>query len=150
VVTGSLESYSRDEATEAIQTLGGKVTGSVSKKTSFVVAGESPGSKYDKAVQVGVPILDDAGLRVLLSAGPDAARKVATKPAPPEPAPKKPRAKPAPAADGSAEAVPAEPPARTPRKKAPPKAGPVPAEDTPEEKPARRTRKKAAATTAEA
>ena len=53
VVTGSLEEFSRDGATEAVQGRGGKVTGSVSKKTSFVVAGESPGSKYDKAVQVG-------------------------------------------------------------------------------------------------
>jgi DNA ligase (NAD+) len=95
VVTGSLESYSRDAATEAIQTLGGKVTGSVSKKTSFVVAGESPGSKYDKAMQVGVPILDDAGLAVLLSDGPEAALEVATIPPPPEPRPRK---KPAPAA----------------------------------------------------
>ncbi len=61
VVTGSLDDFSRDGATEAVQTRGGKVTGSVSKKTSFVVAGESPGSKYDKALQLGVPVLDEAG-----------------------------------------------------------------------------------------
>jgi DNA ligase (NAD+) len=86
VITGSLEEYSRDAATEAIQTRGGKVTGSVSKKTGFVVAGESPGSKYDKAVQLGVPVLDDSGLATLLSDGPDAARAVAVNPLP-EPAP---------------------------------------------------------------
>ena len=84
VVTGSLADYSRDGATDAVQTRGGKVTGSVSKKTSFVVAGDSPGSKYDKALQVGVPILDDAGFAVLLADGPDAALEVATKPTPPE------------------------------------------------------------------
>ena len=83
----------RTVAAEAITSRGGKVSGSVSKKTSFVVAGDSPGSKYDKALQVGVPILDDAGLSVLLSAGPDAAAQVATTPAPPEPAPRKSRAK---------------------------------------------------------
>jgi DNA ligase (NAD+) len=52
------------------------VTGSVSKKTSFVVAGESPGSKYDKASQLRVPILDEDGFKVLLADGPDAAREV--------------------------------------------------------------------------
>jgi len=80
VVTGSLESFSRDEIKEALGERGGKVTGSVSKKTDFVVAGESPGSKYDKAVSLGVPILDDEGLRVLLDRGPDAAREIATTP----------------------------------------------------------------------
>ena len=54
------------------------MTGSVSKKTSFVVVGENPGSKYDKALSLGVPVLDDAGLKVLLEDGPDAAAKVAT------------------------------------------------------------------------
>jgi DNA ligase (NAD+) len=77
VVTGTLEGYSRDAATEAIQALGGKVTGSVSKKTGFVVVGENPGSKYDKAVAAKVPILDAAGLGVLLTQGVDAARAVA-------------------------------------------------------------------------
>lgn len=78
VVTGSLRDYSRDQATAAIQERGGKVTGSVSKKTGFVVVGADPGSKYDKAVQVRVPILDDDGFRALLEQGPDAAREVAT------------------------------------------------------------------------
>jgi DNA ligase (NAD+) len=78
VVTGSLESFSRDEAKEALGARGGKVTGSVSKKTGFVVVGESPGSKYDKAVELGVPVLDEDGLRVLLEDGPDAAREVAS------------------------------------------------------------------------
>ncbi|HET7328578.1 MAG TPA: NAD-dependent DNA ligase LigA [Nocardioidaceae bacterium] len=78
VVTGSLEGFSRDEAREAITARGGKASGSVSKKTAFVVAGESPGSKYDKAVSLGVPILDEDGFRVLLTDGPDAARAVVT------------------------------------------------------------------------
>src|SRR6266536_5464046 len=77
VITGSLEGYSRDSATEAVQEQGGKVTGSVSKKTDFVVAGENPGSKYDKAVQSGVPVLSEEGFAELLSHGPDAARAVA-------------------------------------------------------------------------
>ncbi|MBB1255590.1 NAD-dependent DNA ligase LigA [Streptomyces alkaliterrae] len=81
VVTGTLESYTRDAAKEALQQLGAKVTGSVSKKTDFVVAGASPGSKYDKAVQLKVPILDDDGLTVLLERGPDAARESAVNPA---------------------------------------------------------------------
>ena len=78
VVTGSLRDYSRDQAIAAIQEQGGKVTGSVSKKTGFVVVGADPGSKYDKAVQVKAPILDDDGFRVLLEQGPEAAREVAT------------------------------------------------------------------------
>jgi DNA ligase (NAD+) len=78
VVTGTVEGFSRDEATEAIVSRGGKAASSVSKKTSFVVVGDSPGSKYDKAVQLGVPILDAAGFRTLLEDGPDAAAKVAT------------------------------------------------------------------------
>ncbi|NUT51658.1 MAG: NAD-dependent DNA ligase LigA [Saccharothrix sp.] len=78
VVTGSLETFSRDEAKEAILSRGGKAAGSVSKKTAFVVVGESPGSKADKAEQLKVPVLDEAGFRVLLEEGPDAARKVAT------------------------------------------------------------------------
>ena len=71
VITGSLAGWSRDAATEAVQRLGGKVSGSVSKKTSYVVAGESPGSKFDKAVALGVPVLDDAGFAALLADGPD-------------------------------------------------------------------------------
>jgi DNA ligase (NAD+) len=74
VLTGGLEAFSRDSATEAVQSRGGKVSGSVSKKTSFVVAGDAPGSKYDKALQLGVPVLDEAGLVVLLEEGPEAAR----------------------------------------------------------------------------
>jgi DNA ligase (NAD+) len=77
VVTGSLETYSRDEATEAITVRGGKASGSVSKKTDFVVVGESPGSKHEKAVSLKVPVLDEAGFEVLLKDGPDAARAVA-------------------------------------------------------------------------
>ena len=73
VVTGSLDRYSRDEATAAIQERGGKAAGSVSKKTDFLVAGDSPGSKYDKAVQLGVPVLDEDSFELLLSEGPDAA-----------------------------------------------------------------------------
>ena len=74
VITGSLQEFSRDEAAEAVRAAGGKVTGSVSKKTDFVVAGENPGSKYDKAVEIGVPVLDEAAFRVLLAEGPDAFR----------------------------------------------------------------------------
>ncbi|NHC13472.1 NAD-dependent DNA ligase LigA [Motilibacter sp. E257] len=81
VVTGTLEGFSRDTAKDAIQSRGGKVSGSVSKKTSFVVVGESPGSKHDKAVQLKVPVLDEAGFRVLLEQGPEAARAVAVGPA---------------------------------------------------------------------
>jgi DNA ligase (NAD+) len=76
VVTGSLEHYSRDSATEAVQNLGGKVTGSVSKKTGFVVIGDNPGSKYDKALKLGVPILNEDGFQVLVENGPDAAKGV--------------------------------------------------------------------------
>jgi DNA ligase (NAD+) len=81
VVTGTLEGFSRDSATEAVQSRGGKVSGSVSKKTGFVVVGESPGSKADKAASLGVPVLDEAGFRVLLEHGPDAARAVVAPPA---------------------------------------------------------------------
>ncbi len=78
VVTGSMDGFSRDEAKEAITARGGRAAGSVSKKTAFVVAGEAPGSKYEKALEIGVPVLDEAGFRVLLDRGPDAAREVAT------------------------------------------------------------------------
>jgi DNA ligase (NAD+) len=73
VITGTLEGMTREEAAEAVQRLGGKVTGSVSKKTDFVVAGASPGSKHDKALTLGIPVLDEAGLGVLLDQGPAAA-----------------------------------------------------------------------------
>ena len=77
VVTGSLTGFSRDQAKEAIIARGGKAASSVSKKTHFVVVGDAPGSKYDKAVSLEVPILDEDGFRVLLAEGPDAARKIA-------------------------------------------------------------------------
>ena len=79
VITGTLDGMSRDEAGEAVRQAGGKVTSSVSKKTSFVVAGENAGSKYDKAVELGVPVLDEAAFTVLLAQGPEAVT--------PEPAP---------------------------------------------------------------
>lgn len=72
VVTGSLAGFSRDEAKEAIIARGGKSASSVSKKTAFVVVGDSPGSKYDKAVELGVTILDEDGFRALLAEGPPA------------------------------------------------------------------------------
>ncbi|PRA13437.1 DNA ligase (NAD(+)) LigA [Arthrobacter sp. MYb211] len=77
VVTGTLENFSRDTAKEGIIIRGGKATGSVSKKTDFLVAGEAAGSKLDKAQSLGVPVLDEAGFVVLLEQGPDAAREVA-------------------------------------------------------------------------
>jgi DNA ligase (NAD+) len=80
VVTGTLQEYTRDGAKEALASRGAKVTGSVSKKTGFVVVGDNPGSKYDKAVQLKVPILDEAGFAVLLEQGADAAREVAVNP----------------------------------------------------------------------
>ncbi|MEV4478894.1 NAD-dependent DNA ligase LigA [Micromonospora coxensis] len=77
VVTGTLAGFSRDQAAEAIQSRGGKVSGSVSKKTGFVVVGDNPGSKADKAASLKVPVLDEDGFQVLLDQGPDAAREVA-------------------------------------------------------------------------
>lgn len=77
VVTGTLGTYSRDEAKEYITERGGRAAGSVSKKTSFVVVGDAPGSKYDKAMQLGVPVLDENGFTVLLDQGPEAAVEVA-------------------------------------------------------------------------
>src|ERR1022692_4214421 len=87
VITGTLEEFSRDEAAEAVQALGGKVTSSVSKKTDFVVAGDKPGSKYDKALTLGVPVLGDAGFRILLRDGPAAAAESAERPATADPQP---------------------------------------------------------------
>ncbi|WP_371545651.1 NAD-dependent DNA ligase LigA [Streptomyces sp. NBC_00554] len=77
VVTGTLEHHTRDGAKEALQSRGAKVTGSVSKKTSFVVVGDNPGSKYDKAMQLKVPVLNEDGFAVLLEQGPEAAAEVA-------------------------------------------------------------------------
>ena len=71
VVTGSLTGFSRDDAKEAIVARGGKAASSVSKKTAYVVAGDSPGSKFDKAVELGVPVLDEDGFRRLLGNGPE-------------------------------------------------------------------------------
>jgi DNA ligase (NAD+) len=69
VVTGTLEGFSRDEATNAIEQRGGRVTSSVSKNTDFVVVGENPGSKYDKAVELGIPILNEEQFVALLGSG---------------------------------------------------------------------------------
>ena len=66
VLTGGLPEWSRETATERIMAAGGRVTGSVSKKTDYLVAGESPGSKLEKAERLGVPVLDEPGLRRLL------------------------------------------------------------------------------------
>jgi DNA ligase (NAD+) len=80
VITGTLPSLSREEAAEAVREAGGKVTSSVSKKTDFVVAGENAGSKYDKAVELNITILDEPAFRRLLTDGPDSLRP----PAPPD------------------------------------------------------------------
>jgi DNA ligase (NAD+) len=66
VLTGTLSSMSRDEAKAALMALGAKVTGSVSKKTDYVVVGEDPGSKADKAEQLGIEMLDEAALQKLI------------------------------------------------------------------------------------
>ena len=71
VVTGTLEDFTRDSAKEAILVRGGKASGSVSKKTSYLVAGVSAGSKLDKAQQLGVKVLDEAGFKELLENGPE-------------------------------------------------------------------------------
>jgi DNA ligase (NAD+) len=68
VLTGTLPSLSRDEARAMIEAAGAKVAGSVSKKTDYVVAGEDPGSKHDKAVALSIPVLDEAGLLELVKA----------------------------------------------------------------------------------
>jgi DNA ligase (NAD+) len=72
VITGTLGGFTRDEAAEAVRAAGGKVSSSVSKKTNFVVAGENAGSKYDKAIELGVPVLDEDGFRALIASGPEA------------------------------------------------------------------------------
>ena len=66
MITGTLASYSRDGASEAVQERGGKVTGSVSKKTDFVVAGEDAGTKLKKANELGVKVIDEAAFRAML------------------------------------------------------------------------------------
>ncbi|MFF6776199.1 NAD-dependent DNA ligase LigA [Streptomyces sp. NPDC012637] len=77
VVTGTLQNYTRDGAKESLQSRGAKVAGSVSKKTAFVVVGDNPGSKYDKAMQLKVPVLDEDGFVILLEQGPEAAQEAA-------------------------------------------------------------------------
>jgi DNA ligase (NAD+) len=72
VLTGTLPTLSREQAKEMIENAGGKVSGSVSKKTHLVVAGEEAGSKLDKARELGVTVLDEAALLTMLSAGSDA------------------------------------------------------------------------------
>jgi DNA ligase (NAD+) len=72
VLTGGLERSTREETTAALEARGAKVASSVSKKTSFVIAGENPGSKLAKAESLGVRVLDETGLELLLSDGPDA------------------------------------------------------------------------------
>ncbi len=69
VLTGTLPTLTRDEAKERIESAGGRVSGSVSKKTDYVVAGEEAGSKLDKATSLGVKVVDEAGLLELLGPG---------------------------------------------------------------------------------
>jgi DNA ligase (NAD+) len=78
VVTGTLEGFSRDEAKESILVRGGKAAGSVSKNTSYLVAGDNAGTKLDKAEQLGVPVLDEDGFRELLANGPAGASDAAS------------------------------------------------------------------------
>ena len=67
VITGTLPGWSREEAKEQIEAAGGKVSGSVSKKTSYVVAGDEAGSKLDKARELGISVLDETALRELIA-----------------------------------------------------------------------------------
>ena len=69
VLTGTLPNLSREEAKKQIEDAGGKVVGSVSKKTSFVVAGDEAGSKLDKARELSVPVVDEAGMLDLIKHG---------------------------------------------------------------------------------
>jgi len=67
VITGTLPHYSRDQAKRLIEENGGKVTDSVSRQTSFLVCGEAPGSKLDKAKELGIPIISEEQLKQLIS-----------------------------------------------------------------------------------
>ena len=71
VLTGTLTKFSREEAKEKIQSLGGRVTSTVSKKTDYLVAGESAGSKLEKARKLGITVLDEEALQKLMESGPD-------------------------------------------------------------------------------
>jgi DNA ligase (NAD+) len=71
VLTGTLERWTREAATQAIEARGGTVSGSVSGKTSFLVAGTSPGSKLTKAAALGVPVLDEQEFERLVEHGPE-------------------------------------------------------------------------------
>jgi DNA ligase (NAD+) len=70
VLTGTLPTLSREDAKKRIQDAGGKTAGSVSKKTNFVVAGEEAGSKRDKAIELNIPVLNEAELLAMLESGP--------------------------------------------------------------------------------
>ena len=69
VLTGTLPTFGRDQMKQKIEAAGGKVSGSVSKKTDFVVAGAEAGSKLDKAVELGVPVIDEAGMLTMIEGG---------------------------------------------------------------------------------
>jgi DNA ligase (NAD+) len=69
VITGTLPTLSRDEAKDKLEAAGAKVAGSVSKKTNYLVAGEEAGSKLDKARELGVNVIDEAGMLEILSSG---------------------------------------------------------------------------------
>ena len=84
VITGTLPTLSRDDAKDLIEAAGGKVSGSVSKKTNWLVAGEEAGSKLDKARELGIAILDEAGLQALLAAPADVVDAAADDAAPTE------------------------------------------------------------------
>jgi DNA ligase (NAD+) len=76
VITGTLPTWSREEATQAIEDAGGKVTETISRKTSYLLLGENPGSKYDKARKIGIPVIDEAELRRMLQQKPGQQREV--------------------------------------------------------------------------
>ena len=80
VITGTLEGYKREEAKAALEALGAKVSDSVSKKTSGVIVGESPGSKAQKAETLGVPVLSEDDLARACSRPPRSAARIVTKP----------------------------------------------------------------------